>query len=173
MPDSSLQPAPKSKVRREDKYEVRSPKSEVKQADTVARRDDDSAFWMWCKDEAGSMELHDGGSVPDLLERSARFGEAVVRFCKKVPRGPVTDRLVGQLVGAGASVGANYCEASDAVSRNDFMNRVGTSRKESKEAMLFLRLIAAAEESLAPEARLLWREAKELNLIFGSIWRKK
>jgi hypothetical protein len=38
--------------------------------------------------------------------------------------------------------------------------------------MFFLRVIATAEEGLAPDARLLWREAKELNLIFGSIWRK-
>jgi hypothetical protein len=33
-------------------------------------------------------------------------------------------------------------------------------------------MVATAEESLASEARLLWREAKELNLIFGAIWRK-
>jgi hypothetical protein len=38
--------------------------------------------------------------------------------------------------------------------------------------MFFLRMVAAAEESLAAEARALWREAKELNLIFGAIWRK-
>ncbi len=38
--------------------------------------------------------------------------------------------------------------------------------------MLFLRLIACAEESLASDARTLWREAKELNLIFGAMWRR-
>jgi four helix bundle protein len=76
------------------------------------------------------------------------------------------------LVGAGTSVGANYAEAQDAVSRKDFRNRVGTSRKESKETMFFLRMVAVADESLAPEARRLWREARELNRIFGSIWRK-
>ena len=38
--------------------------------------------------------------------------------------------------------------------------------------MFFLRMVAAAEEDLAAEARVLWREAKELNLIFGAIWRK-
>ena len=38
--------------------------------------------------------------------------------------------------------------------------------------MFFLRMVAASEESLKDEARTLWREAKELNLIFGSIWRK-
>jgi len=35
-----------------------------------------------------------------------------------------------------------------------------------------IRMIATAEESLLGEARRLWREAKELNLIFGAIWRK-
>jgi four helix bundle protein len=110
--------------------------------------------------------------VFDLEERCARFGEAVIRFAKKVPRGPVTNRLIDQLVGAGTSIAANYAEAKDAVSRKDFMNRVGTSRKESKETMFFLRMIATAVPSLADEARTLWREARELNRIFGSIWRK-
>ena len=109
---------------------------------------------------------------PDLEERATQFGEAIVRFVKKIPRGPATDRLIDQLVGAGTSLGANYVEARDGVSRKDFKNRVGTSRKESKETMFFLRMVAAAQESLAPEARQLWREARELNLIFGAIWRK-
>jgi four helix bundle protein len=117
-------------------------------------------------------EARSAEELPDLEERAARFGEAIVRFVKKIPHGPANDRLIDQLVGAGTSVGANYSEAKDAVSRKDFKNRVGTSRKESKEAMFFLRMVAAAEQSLAAEARQLWREAKELNLIFGAIWRK-
>jgi len=76
------------------------------------------------------------------------------------------------LVGAGTSVGANYCEADDSVSGKEFKQKIGTCRKESKETMFFLRMIANAEPTLADEARTLWREAKELNLIFGAIWRK-
>jgi four helix bundle protein len=110
--------------------------------------------------------------VPDLEERATRFAEAVIRFAKNVPQGPVTNRLIDQLVGAGTSLAANYAEAQDAVSRRDFRNRVGTSRKESKETMFFLRMIAVAVEPLAGEARELWREARELNRIFGAIWRK-
>ena len=106
------------------------------------------------------------------MERTARFGETIIRFAKKIPRNAVNNRLVDQLVGAGTSVGANYCEADDAVSGKEFKVKIGTSRKESKECMFFLRMVAAAEESLAAEARALWREAKELNLIFGAIWRK-
>ena len=106
------------------------------------------------------------------MERTARFGESVVQFAKQIPHSPGNNRLIDQLVGAGTSVGANYCEADDAVSGKDFKNKIGICRKESKETMFFLRMVAASEVSLADEARRLWREAKELNLIFGSIWRK-
>jgi four helix bundle protein len=56
----------------------------------------------------------------DLEERTARFGEAIIRFLKRVPRGPDNDRLIDQLTGCGTSVGANYCEADEGVSKKDF-----------------------------------------------------
>jgi four helix bundle protein len=108
-----------------------------------------------------------------LEERTAKFGEEIIRFSKRIPQTPVNSRLIAQLVGAGTSVGANFCEAADSVSNKDFKKSIGTCRKESKESMFFLRMIAAAEPPLAEEARGLWREARELNLVLGSIWRKK
>lgn len=108
----------------------------------------------------------------DLEERTARFGEAVIEFAKKIPQNSVTKRLIEQLVGSGTSVGANFCEADDGVSKKDFKKSIGTCRKESKETKYWLRMIATAEPGLKDLARPLWKEAKELNLIFGAIWRK-
>jgi four helix bundle protein len=108
----------------------------------------------------------------DLEDCTARFGEAIVRFAKKIPRNPVNNRIIDQLVGAGTSVGANYCEAADAVSKKDFRNKIGTCRKEAKETKFWLRMVATAEESLKDEARTLWQEAKEFHLIFCAILRK-
>jgi four helix bundle protein len=108
----------------------------------------------------------------DLEERTALFGEAIVQFAKKVPRSPANDRLIGQLVGCGTSIGANYCEANEGVSKKDFRNTIGRCVKEAKETKYFLRMIAAAESKLAEEARNLYREAKELHLIFASIFRQ-
>ena len=108
----------------------------------------------------------------DLEERTAQFGEAIIRFAKMIPRNPVNDRLISQLVGAGTSVGANYCEADDGVSRKDYKNRIGTCKKEARETKFFLRMIAVAEEGLKPEARVLWIEARELHLIFCALFRK-
>jgi four helix bundle protein len=107
----------------------------------------------------------------DLEERTARFGEAIIRFAKRIPRGPTNDRLIDQIVGCGTSLGANYCEANEGVSKKDFRCIIGRCRKEAKETKFFLRMIAAAEPTLAPEARELFREAKELHLIFCAMFR--
>ena len=66
----------------------------------------------------------------DLEERTARFGEAVIAFAKKVPTNAVTIPLISQLVRAGTSVGSNYCEADEAVSRKEFRFKIGTCKKE-------------------------------------------
>lgn len=108
----------------------------------------------------------------DLEERTAKFGEAVIKFCKKIPRGPITDPLINQLVKCGTSVGANYCEADDAESKVDFRHKIGICKKESREAKHFLRMIAVTVPNLKEEAKILWQEAKELNLIFNSIYKK-
>jgi four helix bundle protein len=108
----------------------------------------------------------------DLEERTAVFGEAVIRFCKKIRRAPENDRLINQLVGCSTSVGANYCEANENVSKKDFKNTIGRCVKEAKETKFFLRMVAASEPRLVNEARKLYREAKELHLIFASMYRK-
>src|SRR5205823_5879941 len=108
----------------------------------------------------------------DLEERTARFGEAIVAFAKAVPKNAVTLTLICQSVRAGTSVGANYCEADDAVSRKEFRCKIGTCKKEARETKYWLRMLAAAEESVKEPARELWQEAKELHLIFAAIYRK-
>ena len=108
----------------------------------------------------------------DLEERTAKFGENVILFCKKVPRNPITIPLITQLVKAGTSVGANYCEADDAESKKDFKHKIGIVKKESRESKHFIRMIVVAVPKLKEDGKPLWQEAKELNLIFNSIYKK-
>jgi four helix bundle protein len=116
-------------------------------------------------------EEPDDERVYDLEERTARFGEAVIDFAKTIPQSPVTNRIIGQLVGAATSVGANYVEADDAVSKKEFLKNIGTCKKEARETKLFLRMAVRAVPELKARARILWLEAKELHLIFSKIWR--
>lgn len=121
------------------------------------------------EDSTGSQDMR---HPFDLEERTARFGESIILFCRKVPHCPTNNRLIDQLVGCGTSVGANYCETNEAVSQKDFRNSVSRCKKEAKETGFFLCMIATSEPTLAEEARTLYREAKELRLIFASMYRK-
>ena len=112
-----------------------------------------------------------GDRTFDLEERSARFGETIILFARRVSLDAVSQPLVNQLVRAGTSIGANYCEANDAESRKDFRHKIGICRKESRETKHWLRMVAVAVPELSADARILWQEAKELNLIFGKIRR--
>lgn len=107
----------------------------------------------------------------DLEERTALFGEAIIKFAKKIPENSVTKPLISQIVRCGTSVGANYCEADDAESRKDFNHKIGICKKEARETKYWLRMIVVAVPELKEEARKLWTEAKELNLIFNAIIR--
>ena len=109
----------------------------------------------------------------DLCERCAQFGEASIAFAKRIPINPITSPLITQFVKASTSIGANFEEADDAESVKDFHHKVGICRKESRETKFFLRMIVAAEPSLRDPAAELYQEAKELNLIFGSMRRSQ
>jgi four helix bundle protein len=56
----------------------------------------------------------------DLEERTLEFAKNVIGRCKKLPRNSINHEIVGQLIRSSGSVGANYREANDALSKKDF-----------------------------------------------------
>ena len=117
--------------------------------------------------------------VYDLEERTGKFGENILKFAKKIPKTIITTPLITQLVRSGTSVGSNYCEADCAESRKDFehklgicKHKLGICKKESKETKHWLRMIASIIPELKEEAKKLWKESNELQLIFIAIINK-
>ncbi|KPJ56515.1 four helix bundle protein [Parcubacteria bacterium DG_74_2] len=90
---------------------------------------------------------------------------------KKLPQNQITKPLINQLVRSGTSIGANYSEADEANSKRDFINKVTIAKKETKETKYWLRLVAYTIPQFKEEARKLWKEAQELNLILAAIVR--
>ncbi|MBI4653037.1 four helix bundle protein [Candidatus Kuenenbacteria bacterium] len=107
----------------------------------------------------------------DLEERTAKFGENIIKFARKIPKDVVTIPIISQLIRSGTSVGANYCEADDAETKKDFNHKIGICKKEARESKHWLRMTVVTIPELTEEARKLWTEAKELNLIFNAIIR--
>lgn len=108
----------------------------------------------------------------DLEERTAKFSEEIIDFSKLIKQSAITTPIISQLIKAGTSIGANYCEADCAESKKDFEHKLGICKKESKETKYWLRMMARAIPEIKDESKRLWKEANELNLIFSSIVNK-
>ena len=115
--------------------------------------------------------MNDRPAKFDLEERTAKIGEAVIRFALTLPRNAVSAPLISQLVKSATSIGSNYCEADEAGSRKEFKYRISVCCRESRETKYRFRMNAAAAPDKVEEARLLWKEADELNRIFAAIQR--
>ena len=111
--------------------------------------------------------------IYDLEERTFEFAKNVRGLVKKIPKtlGNVEDGR--QVIRSSGSVGANYIEANEALSKKDFIMRIKICRKEAKESASWLKLIDAQSEPVLDAIRVeLVKEASELTNIFGAILRK-
>ena len=107
--------------------------------------------------------------IYDLEERTALFGENIIDLVKTLPKNPINNELISQIVRSGTSIGANYVEADGAESKKDFRHKIALCKKEAKETKHWLRMIARANQNKREECKKLWSEAQELTLIFSSI----
>ena len=118
-------------------------------------------------------KIQNSKPVYDLEERTFQFAKAVRLFVKTLPKTIANIEDGKQLIKASGSVGANYREANESLSKKDFKMRIKICRKESKESAYWLRLIHETNNlKNADEAESLMQEANELKKIFSSILNK-
>jgi len=107
----------------------------------------------------------------DLAERTFLFAKRAMRYFKMLPPTAENREIAKQGIRAVGSIGANYLEAEEALSKKDFVMRIKISRKEAKEAIYWLRL-SEPQGINENERYALMQEATELMKIFGSIVEK-
>ncbi len=109
----------------------------------------------------------------DLEKRTFEFAKSVRAFVKKLPQTVCNKEDVKQLVRSSGSVGANYIEANESLSKKDFRMRIKISRKEAKESGYWLRLLETGNDAELDRKRNgLAQESTELMKIFGAILQK-
>ena len=146
---------------RNPKSEIRNPKSETNPKFEI--QNSKPADW----------ELVTNNKQYDLEDRTLAFARNVRSFLKRIPRTMSNTEDASQLLRASGSVGANYIEANESLSKKDFLMRIKICRKEAKECGYWLKLLDAGRDpKLAPEKDRLIQESLELTSIFGAILRK-
>lgn len=109
----------------------------------------------------------------DLEERTFQFAKAVRLMIKLLPKTTANFEDAKQIVRSSGSIGANYIEANEALSKKDFLYRVKISRKEAKESFYWLRLINETNDiENKKEIEYLLQETTELKKILSAIIEK-
>ena len=109
----------------------------------------------------------------DLEERTTKFTQNVRSFIRRITKKLTNTGDCKQLLRSSGSVGANYIEANEAMSKADFIARIKICRKEAKESAYWLQVLDLTFNlELESERKALMQEARELTLIFAAILRK-
>jgi len=108
----------------------------------------------------------------DLEERTAKFAKDVIEYIRLLPKTVSTLELSKQLIRSAGSVGANYIEANESLSKKDFLYRVKICKKETKETRYWLDLLSTSHQSSDRQRNTLFQEATELMKIFSAIIEK-
>lgn len=107
----------------------------------------------------------------DLEERTLRFAMDIRNFTKEIPKTITNNEYLRQLIRSSASVGANYIEANESMSKKDFAMRIKICRKEAKESIYWLLLLELGNNIENKREKYI-DEATQLMMIFGSILQK-
>lgn len=118
-----------------------------------------------------SITIKNQKRVYDLEPRTTKFAVEVVKLCKKTYKYDLFRSLTNQLIRSATSIGANYCEADDAHTKKEFLQKISFCRKESRESNFWLKVIMEVLPKYKEEADRLHKESNELNLIFSAIIR--
>ena len=104
----------------------------------------------------------------DLEERTFNFTKLVIEFVNKLPENTANIEIGKQVIRSAGSVGANYIEANESLSKKDFVMRIRYVVRNQKRVVILLRLIQC-NDGAAGEQKKLVQESQELMKIFGAI----
>ena len=103
----------------------------------------------------------------EFSERLLSFAAQVIKLTSKLDASYSAQHISKQLIRSATSMGANYEEACNAESRNDFVHKMQIVLKESQETLYWLKLLKTAElvKNSAADIHRILDEATQINKI--------
>ncbi len=102
-----------------------------------------------------------------LEDRMLDFSVAVVKHCAKLKQ-PLIKPLTSQVIRSASSIGANFVEANNGSSRQDFRNKIFIAKKEANETKYWLRMLQKLGDS-TEELESLLLEVQKFIMILQKI----
>lgn len=102
-----------------------------------------------------------------LEDRMMNFSLGVINLVRIAKPSQENKVIANQLLRSATSIGANYAEANNAASKQDFRNKIFIAKKEAAETRYWLRLLDKANGDLSISTLL--QEVSELLMILQKI----
>lgn len=100
----------------------------------------------------------------DLEERTLEFARSIRGYCLGKQSAYLIQDDLKQVIRSSGSIGANYIEANDGLSKKDSILRMKIAKKEARETIYWLKLLDAPEDLI--------EEARQISFILASIINK-
>jgi four helix bundle protein len=108
----------------------------------------------------------------DIHDRIFGFVVRVIKLVNSLPKNEANMVIIPQILRSVTSIGANDQEADGTLTKKDFVHCYTIVRKETKETIFWLKLIAETNPNIKKKMSLLIQENQELVLIISSIVNK-
>lgn len=105
----------------------------------------------------------------NFIDRLDRLAINIIKAIKKIEISCINKRIIDQIIGSSGSIGANYCEANESESKKDFIHKIGIAKKETRETLHWLRLLAVTNPEISNDLKSYYSETHEILLIFSKI----
>lgn len=104
----------------------------------------------------------------NLNDLTLNFSKTIIRLIKSLPLTIINSNICSQLIRSSTSIGANYCEAIESESRNDFIHKCAIAKKEANETIYWLKLLVDIHPDHGNIINQLILDSEELIRIFGA-----
>lgn len=105
----------------------------------------------------------------DLNERTFKFSLRIIKFLQSLPNDNYNEVLGKQLLRSATSIGANYREANESLTKKDFIHCAVICKKETKETKYWLDLLFEINPLMQSRMLELQKETLELLKIFSTM----
>ncbi len=112
--------------------------------------------------------MEDSNTPKELEKRLIKFALRVLSLTRSLPKNPENRIYGNQVIRSSSSIGANYAEATCALTKKDFTHEINKCRKEAKETLYWLNLISRINPQFKLRMGNLIDESEQIVKIFQS-----
>ena len=104
----------------------------------------------------------------ELQSRTKSLAISIIKIVQSIKIDLANRNIISQILRSSSSIGANYNEALESESKDDFVHKLSICKKEARETLYWLDLLLTTKPNQLKQIEVLIQETTELVRIFAA-----